>query len=244
MRDWNGKTYWIVGASEGLGAALAAQLSRVGVRVILSARSEEKLAAVAGALPGQARVLPVDVTDMESVESAAREAGEIDGIVYLAGAYWPMKATEWNAEQASTMVDVNLGGAVRVLGHVVPAMLRRGRGHIVLTGSLSGYRGLPGTIGYGASQAGLMYLAEGMDMDLRDTPLEVQLVNPGFVRTRLTERNDFRMPFIMEPEAAAREFFEHMGGGGFVRNFPLGYSWLFRASRILPRWLYAPLFGR
>ncbi|SHI80704.1 SDR family NAD(P)-dependent oxidoreductase [Wenxinia saemankumensis] len=244
MREWNGKTYWIVGASEGLGEALAHQLSRAGASVILSARSEERLSAISAALPGQSRILPLDVTDEDAVIRAVDDAGGIDGMVYLAGTYWPMKATDWNVAHGLQMIDTNLGGAMRVLGHLVPRMLERGKGHIVLTGSLSGYRGLPGTVGYGASKAGLMHLAEAIDMDLRDTPLEVQLVNPGFVRSRLTEQNDFRMPFIMEPEDAAREIFEHMGGEGFSRNFPLAFSWLFRVSRIFPRWLHSAIFNR
>lgn len=244
MRSWTGKTYWIVGASEGLGAALARQLSRVGTRLILSSRSEDKLQALAAELPGPTRVLTVDVTDMDSVSKAVAEAGDIDGLVYLAGAYWPMHATDWDTEKGVAMVDVNLGGAMRLFGQAVPAMLDRDKGHIVVVGSLSGFRGLPGAIGYGASKAGLMYLAESMDVDLARTPIEVQLVNPGFVRTRLTDKNDFRMPFIMEPEDAAREIFEHMNGDAFVRSFPLGFSLLFRGSRFFPRWLYARIFGR
>ncbi|GGL81287.1 SDR family NAD(P)-dependent oxidoreductase [Wenxinia marina] len=237
MREWQGRTYWIVGASEGLGAALSKQLSRVGAKLILSARTEERLTALSAELPGQSRVLPLDVTDTDAVRRAVDEAGDIDGLVYLAGAYWPMSAREWDTDKALTMLDVNLGGAMRVLGTAVPKMLERGRGHIVITGSLVGIMGLPGAVGYGASKAGLINLAETMAADLADTPVEVQLVNPGFVRTRLTDKNDFRMPQIMEPEDAAREIFEHMNGDGFVRNFPLGLTWMLRAGKALPRGL-------
>src|SRR5690606_26065952 len=100
----------------------------------------------------------------------------------------------------------------RVLGQVVPGMVARDSGHIVLTGALSGFRGLPGVIGYGASKAGVMYLAEGMYGELRGTGVDVQLANPGFIKTRLTDKNDFSMPFIMPPEQAAQEMFEHMQG--------------------------------
>ena len=242
QRQWQGKRYWLVGASEGLGKSLAEVMSRAGVELVLSARSEDKLRELSDALPGKSSVVPVDVADDESVAQAAKAAGELDGMVYLAGVYWPMKAGEWDAEKAAAMVDVNFTGAVRVLGHIMPTFVERDRGHIVLTGSLSGFRGLPGTIGYGASKAGLMYLAEGMAMDLRDTGVRVQLVNPGFVKTRLTEKNDFKMPFIMEPEAAAREYFEHMQNDDFSRNFPWGFSMLFRSSRFYPSWLYRSVF--
>ncbi len=104
----------------------------------------------------------------------------------------------------------------------------------MLTGSLSGFRGLPGAIGYGASKAGLMYLAESMQADLRHTPVQVQLINPGFIRTRLTDKNDFSMPFIMEPDASARVFFEAMNDDAFKRSFPFLFSLLFRLSQFLP----------
>ena len=122
-------------------------------------------------------------------------------------------------------------------------MLAQGHGHIVITGSLSGFRGLPGAIGYGASKAACMYLAESLQADLRRTPIKVQVINPGFIRTRLTDKNDFSMPFIMEPEAAAREFFDHMNTDGFKKSFPLVFSWLFRVSQFFPDWLYYRVFG-
>ena len=132
---------------------------------------------------------------------------------------------------------------MRSVGAVIGPMVARDAGHIVLTGSLSGFRGLPGAIGYGASKAGVMYLAESMQADLRRSGVEVQLVNPGFIRTRLTDKNDFAMPFIMEPDAAAREFFDHMNGDDFKKSYPMVFSWLFRLSQFLPDWAYYRLFG-
>ncbi|WP_371060728.1 SDR family NAD(P)-dependent oxidoreductase [Rhodosalinus sp. 5P4] len=243
MKDWTGKRYWLIGASEGLGEALARKMSAAGVELILSARSAEKLEALAEDLPGRASAVPVDVTDRESLERAAAEIGEIDGMVFLAGVYWPMPSQEWKPEQVEAMADVNFTGAVRAVGAVLPAMVARDRGHIVLTGSLSGFRGLPSAIGYAASKAGVMALAESMHCDLRKTGVEVQLVNPGFVRTRLTDKNEFHMPFLMEPEHAAREIFEHMSAGGFARNFPTLFSLLFRGSLFLPDWLYYRVFS-
>lgn len=242
MRDWQGKRYWLVGASEGLGRALALKLSKAGAEVILSARNAERLRELADELPGRSHVVPIDVSDRASVEAAAREAGPLDGVVYLAGVYWPMKAKEWDAEKAEAMADINFTGGLRVVGAVVPQMLERGAGHIVLTGSLSGFRGLPGAIGYGASKAGLMYLAESMYADLRTTDIVVQQINPGFIKTRLTEKNDFRMPFIMEPEEAADEMFDHMNTDSFKKSFPRAFSLLFRFSQFWPDWLYYRFF--
>lgn len=243
MRDFLGKRYWMVGATEGLGLALAKKLNAAGAEVILSGRDETRLAEAVASLPIHARGVRCDVADRDSVKAAAREVGEIDGLVFLAGVYWPMKAQAWNAEQVEAMLDVNLIGAARVLGEVLPAMVARDRGHVVLTGSLSGFRGLPGAIGYAPSKAGVMSLAESMYADLRGSGVEVQLANPGFIRTRLTAKNDFKMPFIMEPEEAARDMFEHMCGDAFQRSFPTLFALFFRLARFLPDGIYYRIFG-
>ena len=243
MREWLGKRYWLVGASEGLGRELALLMSRAGAEVIVSARSKDRLDTLVDELPGKGRAVPVDVADLAAVQAAAAEVGEIDGVVYLAGVYWPMAAQDWDNEKADMMGQVNYLGASRVVGAVIGQMVQRDAGHIVLTGSLSGFRGLPGAIGYSASKAGLMVLAESMHADLRRTGVQVQVVNPGFIKTRLTDKNDFKMPFIMEPEAAARELFDHMNSEGFKKSFPMLFSWVFRGSQFLPDWLYFRIFG-
>lgn len=243
MTDWRGKRYWLVGASEGLGAALAHKLSAAGVEVILSARSEERLSDLAESLPGKAQVLPIDVADTASVRSAAQEAGEIDGMVFLAGVYWPMPAKSWQADEAIAMADVNFTGLVRVLGQVVPQMTERDKGHIVITGSLAGFRGLRNSIGYGASKAGTMVMAESLYADLWRTGVRVQLANPGFIRTRLTDKNDFKMPALMEPDAAAQKMFEHMNSNRFRMSFPSPFAWVFRIAQLLPDAIYYRLFA-
>lgn len=242
-REFIGKTYWLIGASEGLGAALAHKLSMAGAHVVVSARSMDRLEEVVAGLPGPARAVSMDITDDASVAEAAEAVGDVDGIVLLAGAYWPFGAKDWNAEQAVMMADVNFTGFLRVLGHVVPAMVARDAGHIVITSSLTGFRGLPKSIGYTASKAATMSLAECMYADLKDTGVDVQVANPGFIRTRLTDKNDFQMPFIMEPEDAAQEMFELMNSDAFKKSFPFGFSLLFRGAQFLPDWLYYRLFA-
>lgn len=243
MKNWQGKRYWLVGASEGLGREVAFCLSRAGAEVIVSARSEDRLKELVEELPGKASYITVDVADRAAVEAAAEQAGDIDGVVYLAGVYWPMKTQEWDNEKADMMGEVNFLGASRVVGSVIKSMVAKNAGHIVLIGSLSGFRGLPGAIGYCSSKAGMMSLAESMQADLRTSPIEVQLVNPGFIKTRLTEKNDFNMPFIMSPEDAAQEVFEHMNTDAFKKSFPMMFSWVFRLSQFMPDWMYYRLFG-
>lgn len=241
--DWRGKRYWLIGASEGLGLALARLMAQAGAEVILSARNPERLADAVSDIGPQARAVGCDVADAASVRAAYGKVGEVDGLVFLAAVYWPIAAQEWNADHVETMLDTNLTGCARVLGAVVPDMVARGRGHIVLTGSLSGFRGLPGAIGYGASKAGIMSLAESMHYDLRKTGVRVQLANPGFIRTRLTDKNDFKMPQIMEPKQAAAAMFAHLNSARFSRSFPTPFQWLFRLSQFLPDAVYYRLFG-
>ncbi|WP_299735487.1 SDR family NAD(P)-dependent oxidoreductase [uncultured Roseobacter sp.] len=243
MKDWTAKRYWLVGAGDGLGAALAKRLSQAGAHVIVSARSEDKLKALVESLPHEGSYQTVDVSDDQSVKDAVEAIGPLDGVVFLAGVYWPFGAQEWHAEHATAMADINFTGLVRVMGAVVPGMVGRDAGHIVITGSLSGFRGLPGSIGYTASKAGTMSLAECMYADLRGSGVQVQVSNPGFIKTQLTEKNDFKMPFIMTPEEAAEEMFKQMNTNRFKVSFPRVFSWVFRGSQFLPDWLYYRIFS-
>ena len=230
LRD---RTYWLIGASEGLGRALAKALDAEGCRLILSARSEDRLRELAGELQA-ARVLPLDVTDDEAVRAAVEEAGDIDGLIYSAGAYEPMPATEWDVPASLLMTDVNYKGAQRVIGYALPGMIDRNRGHIVVIGSISGWRGLPGAVGYGASKAALMHLAENLYMDLKGTNIRVQQANPGFIRTRLTDKNEFNMPMIMDPDEAAAQVVKAMTSRRFATSFPGPMAWFFRLGARLP----------
>ncbi len=243
MKNWQTKRYWLVGASDGLGAALAHKLSRAGAEVIVSARSSDKLDALVEALPGRASAQTIDVSDDASIKAAVKAVGKVDGIVYLAGVYWPFGAKEWDADKATAMADINFTGLVRVIGQVLPDMVARDAGHIVITSSLTGFRGLPGSIGYTASKAATMSLAECMYADLRKTGVQVQVINPGFIKTQLTDKNDFKMPFLMQPDEAAQEVFEHMSGDTFKKSFPWLFSMVFRGSQFLPDWLYYRIFS-
>ncbi|WP_375254231.1 SDR family NAD(P)-dependent oxidoreductase [Yoonia sp.] len=243
MKDWHGKRYWLVGASEGLGREVAFSLSRAGAEVIVSARSQERLKELVAELPGKASYVTVDVTDRAGVEAAAKDIGDIDGVVYLAGVYWPMSVHEWDSEKAELMGEVNFLGATRVVGSVIKGMLAKNAGHIVIVGSLSGFRGMAGAFAYCSGKAGMMSMAESIQADLHKTPINVQLINPGYIKTRLTDMNDFAMPFLMAPEDAAKEVFEHMNTTRFKKSFPFLFSLLFRATQFMPDWLFYRIFG-
>ena len=236
MTQIQGKTFWLVGASEGLGRELAKGLSAAGANVILSARNTERLNELSSQLPGST-VLPLDITDASSVHVARDLAGRIDGLIYNAGAYEPHKTTDWNTPAVLNMIDVNLNGAIRVIGEALPGLLDRGRGDITLIGSLAGYRGLPAAVGYGASKSALISLAETMRHDLKGTGVVVRVVNPGFIRTRLTKKNAFRMPMLMEADQAAARVLKAMRSRRFRTDFPAPFSWALKLYGLLPDWI-------
>ncbi|MDC0659028.1 SDR family NAD(P)-dependent oxidoreductase [Leisingera sp. SS27] len=233
MTRFAGKTFWLVGASHGLGREVARQLDREEARLILSARSEDALQELTQELR-HATALPLDVTDTYAVAEAARAAGPLDGVIYNAGAYEPMRTQDWDSGAVLQMSDVNFTGALRVLGEVVPGFVRQRRGDITLVGSLAGYRGLPASIGYGASKAALISLAETMRYDLKGSGVTVRLVNPGFIKTRLTDKNSFRMPQLLEPDDAARHVVAAMRTRRFRTDFPRPFSFAIKALGLLP----------
>lgn len=236
-----GKTWWIVGASEGLGRALAELLLAEGAHVVASARSVPKLQDFVAA-QANLRVVPMDVCDADSVAQGVAATGPVDGMVYCVGLYDPMSALNWQPGQAEAMADANYIGALRLLSHLIPAMVARRAGHVVLIGSLAGFRGLPGAIGYGSSKAALMHLAENLKVDLRGSGVRVQQANPGFIATRLTAKNQFRMPQLMTPETAAAHVLRLMRSKRFATSFPAPFAWLFMVGRHLPLRLFHALF--
>lgn len=242
MIEWSNKRYWIVGASEGLGLALAKKMSEAGASLVLTARNEARLKEIAASLPNKAEVLPLDITNLAAVKKSAKMLKNLDGFVFLAGAYWPMSAQEWDIGKVTKMVNVNLIGALHTLEVILPMFIEKNRGHLVFTGSLAGYRGLPAALGYGSSKAAIVNLSETLRYDLKETSIKVQLINPGFIKTRLTDKNKFKMPQIMAPEDAAEKMFSNMNKNNFSSSFPAPFSWLFRVSRVLPDSIYFKLF--
>ncbi len=245
IRDWQDRRCWIIGASTGIGAALAARLAASGARVAVSARRAGPLEALAGAMAkGKGLALPLDITDAPALEKAAAKLakawGGVDLVVVMAGEYKPVRAWELEAKAARSMVEVNLVGALNVLAAVVPRLLAQGSGTIALVSSVAGYRGLPKSLVYGPTKAAVINLAEALYLDLQPRGIGVCVVNPGFVRTPMTAQNDFRMPALIEPEEAAGEIVKGLEAGEFEIHFPKRFTRFLKLLRVLPYARYFP----
>jgi NAD(P)-dependent dehydrogenase (short-subunit alcohol dehydrogenase family) len=240
---WKGQVVWLVGASTGIGRATASRLHGLGAQVVVSARGAAALDAFVGAHPG-ARALPLDVTDRRAVARAAAEVvdrhGRLDLVVYCAGTYRSMRATEFDLDVALQHQQVNYVGALHLLDAVLPVLLRQNAGHLSLVSSVAGYRGLPQSLAYGPTKAALINLAETLYMDLHPRGIGVSVVNPGFVETPLTAQNEFRMPALITPEEAAQEIVRGWARGAFEIHFPKRFTLWLKALRMLA---YGPYFA-
>lgn len=239
---------WIVGASSGIGAALAHELAVRGWLVTVSARRHELLKTLAAAHPGMVKALPLDVTKEGAAERAWRLVDTpetpVSRVIYMAGDYAPLPLAELALEPFSRTMAINYLGAVAVLQAVVPTLCRRGRGEIVLTASLAGYRGLPRSAPYNASKAALISLAESLQPELAAAGIGMRLISPGFVRTPLTDKNAFRMPLLMQPDAAARRIADGLERSRFEIAFPRRLAWIMKLLRCLPYGLYFSVAAR
>ena len=247
IRDWRGKRVWLLGASTGIGAALAQELLQRGAMVALSGRKEALLRQVAGDAAG-ALVLPCDALYPVSLqlvcETLVESWGSIDVALYLAADYQPMRAWELDLDVASRMIDVNLRGAVAFASCVVPCLLKQGSGQIGFVASVAGYGGLPKSLIYGPTKAALINFAEALFLDLGPKNIGVRVVNPGFVATPLTAANDFKMPALMTPEAAALATLDGFAGGAFEIDFPKRFTRVMKLVSMLPYRIYFPLVRR
>jgi short-subunit dehydrogenase len=230
-----GARVWITGASSGIGAALARELADRGAVVAISARSEEKLHAVAA---GRMHVEPVDVTDRTATVAAAASVraalGGLDVAVLNAGTWSRFRVENWDSEAFAEHLQTNLMGTVHALEGVVPTMLEQGHGRIIGTASVAGYRGLPGAEAYGTTKAALIHLFEALRGSLGSRGIVVQTLSPGFVRTPMTDRNTFPMPFLISPEAAARAIAEGIEKDKAEVVFPLPMMLVMKTARLVP----------
>jgi len=239
------KRAWITGASTGIGRGLALRLAKEGWQVAVSARSADKLEALekeAEPLSGAVRAFPLDVTDADAaertVEAVESAIGPLDLVFLNAGTFSPFTGKDFSVEAFRHTMEVNVMGTVHGLGPVIPRFLERGAGHIAVVASVAGYAGLPRAAAYGASKAALINMCEALRPDLGRRGVTLSLVNPGFVDTPMTKKNDFPMPFIVPVEKAVDAIVD----GLEKKRFEIVFPWQMRLSMKLFRLLPYPFY--
>src|SRR5437899_1687143 len=226
----------ITGASSGIGAAMARELSRRGYGLALLARRADLLEQLARELPN-AIAIPCDVTDSAAVHDAVARAGAIDVAIANAG----VGTTGWAAKSvtdAELMMRVNYFGMLYLFDAVIPSMIERRSGHFAGVASIAGLRGLPTSAGYSASKAAMQTFLEAARVELAQFSIRVTTVNPGFIVTAMTEKNTFKMPFLMEADRAARIIVRGIERGARIVEFPFPMAMAMRFARVVPAWMF------
>ena len=244
------KYSWIIGASAGIGAALATSLTERGETLCLSARSKDGLNQVKGALSNNKDhlVLPFDVSSQEELRNAFETLKDqwprIDRIIFMAGIYTPTKIEEIDLEEMTKLMQINLFSVFYLLDTVLPYMKEQStkgsHGQIAICGSVAGYAGLPNSQPYGASKAGLMNLVESLRSEVGDV-IDIKLISAGFVKTRLTDKNDFDMPMRISAEEAGEIIVKGLNRRGFEIHFPKGFTYMMKILAMLPYELFFKL---
>lgn len=241
----------ITGASSGLGEHLAVELARRGHAVSLLARRRDALDAVAAritAAGGRCTVAVADVTDQGATAAAIASCVEVFGPVDIAianaGGGGPVTADRLDVERASHLFRLNVDGVLHTFAPVLPAMIARGDGQIVAVSSVAAWKGLPGSGIYSAAKAAVMVLMEAWSAELRHRGVAVTTIFPGFVRTPLTAKNKFRMPFLLEPEDAARRMADGIEARRRAVSFPAPLVLLMAIVRRLPAGMFELLARR
>lgn len=255
--DWNGLRVWVIGASTGIGESLALKLAALGSDVVLSARRRAPLEAVATACrarhpEGTFLILPFDICDTSATEQAVSAVkatlGSVDIVIFNAGTYEATRIDTLTPDNAERSLSINLLAPIKATGIIFPLLVAepiasKPRGFAYVA-SVAGYRGLPRALTYGPGKAGLISFAESLWVDLQGMGLNTWVINPGFVRTRLTAQNDFAMPAIIEPDEAATAIIKGFSRGAFEIHFPKRFTWFMKLMRILPTSLYLKMVRR
>ena len=245
---------WVTGASSGIGRAVALELARRGYQVFATARRAaelETLAAQAKALAGSIVAAPGDVVDRDALAALVSDIETKRPIalaVLNAGGAFRDSFEEFGGDGFQRTFALNVQGVANGIHPLLTPMRARNRGQIAIVGSVAGYGGLPNAYAYAPSKAAAISLAVGLRFLVERFNITVQVVNPGYIRTPLTDGNAYPMPFLMEVDAAARRLCDGLTRGGFEIRFPRRLAWFLRALNLLPYpayfWLIKRASGR
>lgn len=242
---WRDKTVMITGASSGIGRGLALELSKRGAQLGLIARRADKLAELTREIEtanGKAIALPADVMDAASLATAATQLratfGPIDVLIANAGVGATVDGAELKGSTVAGVINVNVLGAANSVEAVVPEMVKRGSGQLVVISSLAAYRGLPKSAAYCASKAAVSAFFESLRLDLQPRGIDVTIIHPGFIKTPLTAGRHAQMPFLMELEDAVAEIISAIEKRKKSYAFPWQLATIVRAGMIMPNFMY------
>ncbi len=238
----NVPTCWIIGASHGIGKSLSIKYHEAGYDIAISARSLKNLQDLERDLSkkrsGKILINDFDINDFSAFKQAhdevIKEFKKIDLIIFCSAIYEQMNIFDFDIDLAQKIIQTNIGGCLNLLKIIIPQMQQQNYGHIALVASVAGYCGLPNSLAYGASKAAMINLAEGIYPQLKNKNINLSLINPGFVDTRLTKKNKFPMPFIISQEEAAQEIFIGLKKKKFEVHFPKKFTLFLKILRILP----------
>jgi len=238
----NNKTIWITGASSGIGKALAIKFAQEGWIVAISARREELLKEISKSQKNIS-YFPLDVTDSEKCklvfEEIKKKLGDIDISVFSTGIHDPKSEKTLNIDKVKKIMEVNFFGTVNSINSVYEYYKSRKSGHISIVSSVAGYRGLPAAGAYCASKSALSSFAESLYFDLKRYNVRVSLVSPGFIKTPMTDKNDFPMPMIKSAEFAAEQMFKGLTKSkSFEIHFPKSFTAIMKVLKVIPNGLY------
>ena len=243
----NQKKIWITGASSGIGKAVAEKFASEGWMVAASARRQEILNKMAE--NQNIFAYPLDVTQKENVTKTFNKIIEdfknVDICLFCSGTYDPKLEQEINIEQNKFVMETNYFGVLNCIKAVETYFKNKKSGQISIVSSVAAYRGLPNSSGYAPSKAALTNLTESIYFDFKKHNVKISLVSPGFIKTPLTDKNEFPMPFIRSPEFAADKIFQGLTKKNiFEIHFPLGLTLTLKFLRILPYKLYLFLIDK
>ena len=243
-----GKNIWITWASTGIGKALAIKFADEGWNVAVSARRENLLVDLCKS-HSKIHSFPLDVISLENskatFENIIKKLNNIDICVFATGIYDPNTEKEINIKKMEEVMKVNFFGTANCIKAVEKDFKEKRKGHIAVVSSVAGYGGLPNSSGYGPSKAALINLAESLYFDFKKYNVRISLVSPGFIKTPLTDKNDFPMPFIKSPEFAAEKMFNGLTKKkSFEIHFPKALTLILKFLRVLPYKLYLFLIDK
>jgi short-subunit dehydrogenase len=242
------ETIWITGASSGIGKALALKFANEGWQVAASARSENLLKIISESNKNITS-FPLDVTNGENCkeifEQIKNKYESINICFFSTGTWDPKKEKDIDIDQMKKVMNVNFFGTLNCIKAVEKYFKEKNNGHISIVSSIAGYRGLPNSTGYGASKAALNNLAESLYFDFGRYNVRVSLVSPGFIKTPMTNKNEFKMPFLKTAEYAADKIYKGLiNSSSFEIDFPKELTLILKFLKILPDSLYFKLIRK